>query len=172
MAPCLRFRALAGDQRTAVADKKALATLQGANSCLGRRECIRFVETTASHCVAHAAELAGERCIGDVQERPQSLAETTGTDALIGKSERQQRAPGDRVSVPELELCDRYIRLVGIDQPEPASSLGDFRQNKVHDVMVRVVDQQQCGIGAVNRRSNLTPHRRPILTPLRGELCW
>jgi competence protein ComEC len=24
----------------------------------------------------------------------------------------------------------------------------------------------------VNRLANLTPHRRPILTPLRGELCW
>jgi hypothetical protein len=24
----------------------------------------------------------------------------------------------------------------------------------------------------VNRRSNLTPHRRPILPPLRGGFCW
>ena len=24
----------------------------------------------------------------------------------------------------------------------------------------------------VNRLANLTPHRRPILTPLRGGVCW
>ncbi len=27
-------------------------------------------------------------------------------------------------------------------------------------------------IPGVNRLANLIPHRRPILPPLRGELCW
>ena len=42
----------------------------------------------------------------------------------------------------------------------------------VHDSTLTRPPWGQDRPKAVNRLANLTPHRRPILTPLRGELCW
>jgi hypothetical protein len=56
----------------------------------------------------------------------------------------------------------------GCDKAAVASPRRSLGQIAGHGVWFGAVDD----VMAVNRLPNLTPHRLPILTPLRGGVCW
>jgi hypothetical protein len=64
----------------------------------------------------------------------------------------------DKQSMPKIKMPNRD----GF-APDPEFS-AEKRTVIVHGMRVSRL--------GVNRLANLTPHRRPILTPLRGGVCW
>lgn len=79
---------------------------------------------------------------------------------------------------PSLQTARLVERLEAL-RTKPASSVDEFsfrfETQRANQEEGRETDRSSADATyppSVNRLANLTPHRRPILTPLRGELCW
>src|SRR3569833_3573742 len=87
--------------------------------------------------------LLQQRRLGDIEQRAQAMAEATHRRGFRRQAKGEQRSSRHLVDMTERKRWQLRIRLVGIEQEQPVAPLRHRRKREIHDVEMRVVDQQQ-----------------------------